>query len=269
MPRRLERNSFIAHRCVLPHVQAVEAWSTVSFARHTHDGYGIGRLVSGAQRSWSGRGQVEAGPGDVISVNPGEVHDGTPIGGVRTWKMLYFAPEVMAAAVTNVSNCLTNDFEFTDPVMKGRSLSYRFDAVYDACFGPYADPALAEERLILLLAGLVQGMPQSPPPDNPGVARAKACIDADPAAPHTLADLARVAGASRFHVIRSFAKLTGLTPHAYLVQRRVDAARRMVRGGSTLADAAVASGFADQSHLTRAFSRRYGVTLGAYAAAVR
>jgi AraC-like DNA-binding protein len=247
----------------------VEAWSPQSFIRHTHDGYGIGRVVSGAQRSWSGRGLVEAGPGDMITVNPGEVHDGAPIGGARAWRMLYFAPEAITATVADIRDGATLDFEFNDPVMTGNFQASAFEAVYDAFTGQCADAARGEERLILLLAGLVRNRLRSLPPDNPGLAKAKACIDDDPAAPHTLADLARVAGVSRFQAVRGFAKLTGLTPHAYVVQQRLDSARRMIGNGAALADAAAACGFADQSHFTRAFVRRYGLTPRTYAAAMR
>ena len=85
--------------------------------------------------------------------------------------------------------------------------------------------------------------------------------------PVTLADLARTSGLSRFQVLRGFVKATGFTPHAYLMQRRIDLARRLIASGSRLADAAAASGFADQSHMTRLFVRKYGVSPGAYAAA--
>jgi AraC-like DNA-binding protein len=51
------------------------------------------------------------------------------------------------------------------------------------------------------------------------------------------------------------------------MQRRIDLARRLIANGSPLADAAVTSGFADQSHMTRLFVRKYGLSPGAYAAA--
>lgn len=54
-----------------------------TFPRHSHDHFGIGVISQGAQRSWSLLGQVEAGPGDVIIVNPGEVHDGMPLQGAK------------------------------------------------------------------------------------------------------------------------------------------------------------------------------------------
>lgn len=263
-----DRGNFVAQRCALPQVQALEAWSARSFARHTHDGYGIGRVVSGAQRSWSGRGTVEAGLGDVITVNPCEVHDGAPIGGARAWKMLYFVPGVITATVMDIRDGATLDFEFNDPVIRSRVQADAFDAAYEAITGPRANEACGKEYLILLLAGLVPGKPRQRLLDIPGLARAKARIDDDLTGAHPLTDLACVAGMSHFQTVRGFAKLTGLTPHAYVVQRRLDAARGMMAGGVALADAAAACGFADQSHFTRAFVRRYGLTPGTYAAAM-
>ena len=52
--------------------------------------------------------------------------------------------------------------------------------------------------------------------------------DDDPTAAITLADLAAEARLSRFQLVRNFAKSVGLTPHAYIVQRRIDLARRLI-----------------------------------------
>lgn len=269
MPNPSGPSSFVARRCWLPGVEAVEAWSHRSFARHTHEAFGFGRLASGAQRSWSGRGHVEAGPGDVITVNPGEVHDGAPVGEARAWRMLYLAPEVVGGVVTDIREGAAAEFEFSEPVVQDAGLGWAFDRAYDALAGAHAGPEHGEERLILVLAGLVRNRVSSRAPDVPGLARARSRIDDDPAGRHALADLAEVAGVSRFQVLRGFAKLTGMTPHAYVLQRRLDAARSMIRGGADLAAVAAACGFADQSHLNRLFKGRYGLTPGGFAAAIR
>jgi AraC-like DNA-binding protein len=83
----------------------------------------------------------------------------------------------------------------------------------------------------------------------------------------TLDVLAREAGLPRHLLIRAFRREAGATPHSYLVNRRALAARALLRSGATPSDAAVAVGFFDQSHLTRAFKARFGVTPGAYRAA--
>ncbi len=224
-------------------------------------------MIAGAQRSWSGRGTVEAYAGDLITVNPGEVHDGAPIGESRTWAMLYLAPERMKAIASDLREGNRGNMEFGNPVMRDRRAADHFVTVYAALTA--GESEAADERLILLVVGLLQDAPVLPRVTRPSLANAKARIDDDPAAHHPLDELAQEAGAGRFQTLRGFARLTGLTPHAYVVQRRLDVARSMIRHGAALADAASAAGFADQSHFHRSFTRRYGLTPGTYAAAMR
>ena len=141
--------------CALQGVHAVEARSRHTFPRHTHDRYGIGVIVRGAQRSWSGRGTVEAGRGNIITCNPGEVHDGAPIGDTREWKMLYLPPPLVGAMVADIREGATGDFEFADPVIRKHAQVQAFEAAYDALTARYTDARRAQERLILLLAGRV------------------------------------------------------------------------------------------------------------------
>ena len=138
-------------------------------------------------------------------------------------------------------------------------------AVLDA----QAAPLGHEERLILLLAAVLREQPAR----RSGIAtssiyRAREKLDSVPATAITLEDLAEESGLGRFRLVRDFARVTGLTPHAYLIQRRTELARRLIAMGTPLAEAAAEAGFADQSHMTRNFTRRYGYTPGAYHAAL-
>ncbi|MEO1235731.1 MAG: AraC family transcriptional regulator [Planctomycetota bacterium] len=80
----------------------------------------------------------------------------------------------------------------------------------------------------------------------------------------TLEDLAAVAGLSVFHFTRKFKRTTGHTPHSYLIQRRVERAKGMLRDKALadhgIASIALACGFSDQSHLSRHFKRYVGST---------
>ncbi|MCT6838643.1 MAG: AraC family ligand binding domain-containing protein, partial [Bifidobacteriales bacterium] len=62
------KGQFRIMRCTTAGVDAVAAATRHSFSRHTHEQYGIGVIHQGAQKSLSGRGMVEAGPGDMITV---------------------------------------------------------------------------------------------------------------------------------------------------------------------------------------------------------
>ncbi len=76
--------------------------------------------------------------------------------------------------------------------------------------------------------------------------------------------LAELVGASPDQLSRAFKKSVGETPHNYVLQRRTDAARAMIRDKTaTLAEIAYATGFSSQSHMTTAFKRVLGVTPGA------
>lgn len=264
-------SAFRMVKCAVPGIHAVEAQSHHSFARHTHDQFGIGLIHHGAQKSRSGRGMVEAGAGDTIMVNPGEVHDGAPIGDAgRAWRMLYFDPSVIADIAEDIGGGDGDGFEFDRPALNDPRIARRFTRLF-AAITVKGTPAIAHEQsLFALLAGLMRGRADrsGKRPCPVAIADARRLIDDDPAAPLTLADLAQACGLDRFQLMRGFTRATGLTPHAYIVQQRIDLARRLIACGTPLAQAAAEGGFADQSHMTRIFVRKYGVSPGVYANAV-
>lgn len=264
------------HFRVLPRriagVDVVEATTNHSFARHTHEQFGIGLIHAGAQTSLSGRGTVEAEAGDVITVNPGEVHDGAPIGDAgRSWRMLYLDPPLVASLVDDVTEGKRSGCEFSDPVIRSTGLAARFGAIFAAAGAADGTETMLrwDELAVTLFAEAMQLAPTDAPAGVPrSVASAISLIEDDPLASLTLADLARESGLSRFQLVRGFSRATGLTPHAYLLQRRIDIVRRLIAEGTPLAEAAAAGGFVDQSHMTRVFVRKYGFSPGAYAQAV-
>jgi AraC-like DNA-binding protein len=268
----MTKGQFKIYPCGVAGIEAVEAASRHAFPRHTHEQFGIGVIHQGAQKSYSGRGMVEAGPGNVITVNPGEVHDGTPIDDAgRSWRMLYFDPAIVCKAASDVNEGMRESSEFSRPVFDDAKVATLFQLLFSAMTiarNPSSE-LHREELLLRLLDGIMNERQESNVSRSApnAIHKAQVLIDDEPSAPVTLADLARESGLSRFQVVRGFAKATGFTPHAYLMQRRIDLVRRLIARGNSLADAAAISGFADQSHMTRLFVRKYGVSPGAYAAA--
>lgn len=255
-------------------VDAIEADTALAYGRHMHDQFGIGLINRGAQISLSGRGVVEAEAGDIITVNPGEVHDGAPIGdGGRAWQMLYFEPHTVLAVFHDMTEGRMGAFELPNPVIRDRGGAERYRSLFaamTACSGT-AQNMQVEEHLFLMFEQLLENKKTVEDarsvPD--AIAAAIAKIDDEPDVPLSLDDLARLCGISRFQVLRGFARATGLTPHAYMIQRRLQMTKRMIARGDDLAEAAASSGFADQSHMTRLFVRTYGMSPGYYAAARR
>ena len=257
------------HRPMVPGIEAMTLVSNHRFPRHSHDQFGIGVIAFGAQRSWSGVGTVHASAGDVIMVNPGEMHDGVPLdGNARGWRMIYLDPALVAREVKDE---IVNQVEVLLPVARDPLLASHFARLF-ACLTTSCLDTLATEESLLrsLIYMLRQHGTMRPSSDGPSPSVAKAIQRLDSALDESvsLAELAALSGVSRFQLLRGFAREIGVTPHAYLVQRRVRLARRLLADGQTPAQAAVQAGFADQSHMTRAFVRQFGVTPGRYRAAV-
>lgn len=249
----------------LPGVIAVEAFSRHAFSRHMHDEFGIGLLLEGAQDSASGRGPVRAQAGQLITVNPGEVHDGLPVAGAaRRWRMLYAEPRALAGAFVALG--ASAGTELAHPVLDRPAAAASFRALH-AAVTARGSPLAVESLMLETLAHLVEARPAGRRAAPSAIEPARRLIDADPAAAWRLDQLAELCGVSRFYLLRAFRAATGLPPHAYQVQRRLQLARRMILEGHALAEAGAAAGFADQSHFSRHFRRSYGHSPGVLARA--
>jgi len=250
------------HRSSVRGIEAMTLVSNHHFPRHSHDQLGFGMVAFGKHRSWSNVGQVEASPGDVIMCNPGEMHDGVPLTGtVRGWRIIYFDPALVRRAVEGE---IAGWAEVVRPVARDPILAQNFALLFASLTSRQADPLAREENLIRSLVCLFQRHGACRPRCSNGrsasVAKAKRRLDLAPEQPASLGELAELVGVSRFQLLRAFVREIGTTPHAYLIQRRVCVARRLLAAGEMPAQAAISAGFADQSHMTRAFVRYVGIT---------
>jgi AraC-like DNA-binding protein len=127
------------------------------------------------------------------------------------------------------------------------------------------DPREAEDRLALVTERITRHLDvraPSAPDRDPGLARVvRTRLDDDEP---TLEALARDLGVHPSHLVRVFRREYGLPPHRYLVGRRLDRARRLLLDGVPIAEVAAATGFHDQSHLTRHFRALLGTTPGRF-----
>lgn len=244
-------------------VHAVLTHSARGFGRHWHDSFGFGVMDEGAHRTLSGRGPVLATAGKLIATNPGEVHDGVPVGEqARRWRMVHVSPETMAAMAD-----LRSGHEITQPVFDDALLHDAIQHLF-RCWHAERGDSIWEEALTSACGLLAQRhgnrKPDEPGLDHRGLARARECLLDHLERPPGLAELAGMAGLSRFQLVRQFARAHGLPPFAWLQQQRLSRASALIAAGAGLSEAALACGFADQSHLHRQFVRSFGFTPGAW-----
>jgi len=237
---------------------------THSFGLHTHPAYAIAVVTGGAEQYRYRGVQHRTGPGQVALLNPDEPHDGCrAVEEGWRYRVMYVPADAFMALAPDRPRHPT----FHDSVVRDPEMAAAFVTLHDALA---AAPSLErEEGFLQLLAGLAtrhgreQVLPHVGQERGP-VARVRAYLDAHVAETVPLARLAEMAGLHPLSLIRAFRRTQGMPPHAYQTSRRVAQAQALLRQG--LAPAAVAHdcGFADQSHLTRAFKRVVGVPPGLF-----
>ena len=229
------------------------------FTPHTHEGLMLGIMRFGFMRFMREGRAHTVGPGGITVINPGDVHTGGRFGDARlVYTGIYAPPSFLERAG------LTDEARFADGVVADPDcwrLLLRATA-------PGADPLAGQEDLLDGLHRLGRHASREPGRDeracSAAAARAIDYLHARFDERVTIEDLARYAGITPRHMIRSFRAATGLPPHAWLRQLRVRKARRLLETGVAPAEAALATGFADQPHFSKAFKQITGTSPGRY-----
>ena len=246
----------------LPGIELVEArFRHHVFTPHRHDDYVIGITLNGAQQ-FCYRGQQHcATAGQAFILHPDERHDGRA--GTENgygYRAAYIAPSLITEALDHKALPFISEGVSTNRELIG------FLKVFLSMSSGEDDPL----RSIGLLTNLADkladlaGYPHVPKQsiDPTMVYRIKDQLHADPTVKIRLADLESEHGVDRFSITRQFRRYFGVSPHRYLVMRRLELVRQHLLKGASLVDAAITAGFADQSHMNRHFRRAFGLTPG-------
>ncbi|WP_296744267.1 AraC family transcriptional regulator [Mesorhizobium sp.] len=238
---------------------------------HSHDTFVVGTLWRGTGTIFI-RGRNHAvRAGDLTLYNPFEVHDGAPANDGFSYRVSYPTAALLreiASESTSLDRAGTPTFR--EPIVHDPRGAALFFAVH-RLWEEKCTPMEAEEKLLAAYVYCLSvhagvRFPHAGSERGP-VARIVELLSERFAERLTLDDLAAEARLSRQRLIRAFHRRTGMSPHAFLINRRVDAAKAMLRSGLDPLSVAMATGFSDQAHLTRIFKARVGVPPGAYRAA--
>lgn len=235
---------------------------------HRHETYAIGVTRAGAQGfRYRGTGRVSHA-GQIMVLHPDEMHDGRSEAAEGfVYHMVYIEPALVAAA-----GGIGGPLPFVpDAVLRDAAITTLLAELYESFPAPL-EP-LERDAFVARLAELLRARSDSHAPERARdpiagtrLARVMAFIRECHADPIVSEDLERVAGIDRFEIARQFRRVNGTSPHRYLIGRRLEAARARILDGEPLAAVASRTGFADQSHMTRHFKARFGMTPGRFAA---
>jgi AraC-like DNA-binding protein len=240
-----------------------------AYDRHSHDAYLFGVTEQGVQ-AFRCRGSTRASAaGMVMAFNPDDPHDGhAAVRDGFTYAMLHLGTDLVADVLADAKGRRTGLPLFSEPVVDDGPLAGRLRRLN----GLLLDGATrleAQELLMAAVLAMVQRhatQPAAAPAPSGGGAlwRVRDLLHDRFADDLSADDVARAVGLNRFQLYRQFRERYGVAPSAYLRQVRLREARRRLAAGAAIAEVAVATGFADQSHLTRWFRRTYGITPRVY-----
>lgn len=229
----------------------------------------IGVNLIGEEQVWLDRRTFEAGPGSITLYNPGQIQGGgAALGAPWHFVSLYAGADRLA------SDLGLAHLEFDRALCFAPALAAQLAQAAKGALS--VDPlvrGLNEEALVLLLAEVVRlsgvRLPAGASAGSKLVAQAQELLAAQLHQGVALEALGDELGLSKFHVLRTFQKETGLSPRQWAMQLRTRRAQGLLRSGLGVAEVAHDLGFADQSHLNRHFRAAYGITPGRYQSAIR
>lgn len=242
-------------------VERIEAWfQGKAYAMHRHDTYAIGRTLAGVQSFSYRRSQRNSLPGNTLVLHPDEAHDGqagTDEG--FQYRMIYVEPALFQDVLGGRALPFLEGGVTTDPRLAAATATLLQHVGYTL------EPLEQSEALAELAHALaaVAGAPaRRSKGDFLAAQRARDYLHVNCARVVTLDELEAATGRDRWSLSHDFRTFYGTSPYRYLTMRRLDAVRRMLLAGTSLAHAAAAAGFADQSHMTRHFLKTFGLTPG-------
>ncbi len=238
--------------------------------RHWHEEYQLCLIESGGG-DLNYRGTTyPTPPATLFIVFPGEVHSNRAYEGPGcSYRTIYVDPKLIQRSAIEIHDKQTGTPFFPTVVLFEQDLIRKYFNLHLALERPCS--SLERQTLLLdLLADLLtrfsedRSAPRTFRLENSAVRRVCDYLIEHYTENVTLEDLARIANLSAFHLNRVFSKQLGMPPHAFQTQVRVLRAKALLLKGWPISQAAMQTGFADQSHLTRHFKRLLSVPPGHY-----
>lgn len=255
----------------LPFIEArsIDDGRKISYDRHTHKTFSIGAITGGRSIYINGRHREQVGKGDIVIMNPEEVHACNPANDAPwAYRMLYVDTRWLANLQRDLGLGNGTDFRaFSTKVVRASDLHASLNHLYAVLIDKDADLLQKESTAVQFFCDVQRRLdpaPESIEDAGPKLQRAADYIDDNFMHPLKLDDICAAAELSPSYLIRAFKERYGMTPHVYQTNRRIQYGREQLRRGNPIADVALEVGFADQAHFQRTFKRFVAATPAQY-----
>lgn len=241
----------------------------VTYTRHAHEHFSIGAITAGSSYYHYGADRFQISAGTVVLMNPGDVHACNPIDNEPwSYHMLYLDTPWLTDLQHQLGFSTEQGYRpFGTPYTQDTVLYDGLLELYRILVDEQAEHLQKQSALVSYFTEVQQRLNPSDTPMrevNHKLERAAQYIREHCTQALKLEDICLAAGLSPSYLIRAFKQYYGLTPHAFLVNQRIQFARTQLRQGELIADVALAAGFADQAHFQRTFKQHVAATPGQY-----
>lgn len=237
------------------------------FPNHYHEYYVIGYMEAGERCMSCLQEQSIVSKGDVIIFNPGDNHGCSPH---RNLPMDYRSLNISKDRMLELCYEITQERtlpRFTIHHTKDEELICYLKPLFSMIMD-HEEEFEKEEYLFLLLDLMIRkyscSYEETMPESMKEIDAACAYMEAHYQEAITLDELAEVSHISKSTLLRYFTKCKGVTPYRYLEMKRISEAKKCLEKGMSPLEAALQTGFSDQSHFTNYFSRFIGLPPGVY-----
>lgn len=242
--------------------------TSFDFSAHFHDAWCFWFNTAGGE--WfSMRGTSDILQADSIGVvEPGEVHANRPHGSRRVLRTFYIQDSAVQAVAEQLGGKPLR-FQPSAPVFRDAQSRQRLSALHALLFRKL--PLLAAQEVFIDTFSMLLARHGTRQTDMPRAfreatraRRVQEYLKDNLARNVSLDELAGLCNCTPRHVLRFFRNEIGMTPHAWFTRTRLEHAKSLLGQGGSPAETALSCGFSDQSHLTRLFRSRYGITPANY-----
>ncbi len=240
---------------------------TQKFPNHFHEYYVFGFVEDGIRCLVCNSKEYILRPGGVVLFNPGDTHAcAQEDGRALDYRSLNIKEAAMERAVLEITGQAFAP-RFVQTVLYRSEISHLLQELHGMLCAGETD-FIKEELYLLFIAQLLHGqaqelhMQKESASDPFGVAATY--METHYTSSICLEELSHLCDMSKYHFLRAFTRSKGITPYNYLETIRVNNAKKLLEQGIPPAEAALMTGFGDQSHLTNRFKTRIGLTPGQY-----